>query len=38
MSNGSQQARISRLRVPDESEIDDSVRPILETSKNRDGS
>ena len=38
MSNGSQQARISRLRVPDESEIDDSVRPILEMSKNRDGS
>ena len=38
MNGNSQHSKISRLRVPDENEIDDSVRPILEHSKNKDGS
>ena len=29
--------RISRLRVPDESEVDESIRPILEQNKKQNG-
>ena len=38
MNDSSRHTGFSRLRVPSESEIDDSVRPILEQSKNKDGS
>lgn len=32
-----QTSRISRLRVPDESEIDESIRPIIEQNKRQNG-